>query len=355
MAKYQFTDIERMAIWKAHKGRCAYCGEPTPFKDLHIDHILPESLLNNTDKLEKIKTEYGLGSVFEINSYYNWIPSCSKCNRTKSNKVYSKPGTFYFLEMVAKPKYEEISRIEQSLQKTLKKEGYLTRSEATQVIEEYIKDLIVNNLIMSPATKRRDRWIDEYLSKAYQLITEKVAFSVVENLPNNELFITVVLQATSIALRNHQGEKLEALTNAIINSVLPNAPDESLQLMFLNFIDSFTPCHLIMIDFIDNPTDWCRKNNIIISELMNRFRYNDIGQYMNHFDFLEEILPEIKNNRYIYEQALEDITAKGLLISSDGGQKVSGVGIHILDLHKSAVSLSNTGKQFIDFIVRKLD
>jgi hypothetical protein len=141
MAKYQFSDIERMAIWLAHKGRCAYCGKPIPFKDLHIDHILPESLLNNTDKLEEIKTEYGLGSEFEINSYYNWIPSCSKCNRTKSNKVYSKSGGFHFLEMVAKPKYEEISRIEQSLQKTMKKEVFLTRTEANQVIEEYILPL----------------------------------------------------------------------------------------------------------------------------------------------------------------------------------------------------------------------
>jgi hypothetical protein len=353
MAKYQFSDLERMAIWKAYKGRCAYCGELKPFKDVHIDHILPESLLNNTDQLEEIKTEYGLGSEFEINSHYNWLPSCSKCNRTKSDRVYSKSATFHFLEMVAKPKYEEIRKIEQNLGKTMKKEGFLTRTEATQVIEEYFKDLVVNNLIISPATKRRDQWINEYLSKAVQTIAEKATPSVVENLSNNESFLTVVLQATSIALRNHQKEKLEALRNAIINSVLPNAPDESLQLMFLNFIDNFTPCHLIMMDFIDSPKKWCRKNHITISEAMNRFRYNDIEQ--NNSDILEEIFPEIRNNSYIYEQALEDITAKGLLISSDGGQKVSGVGIHILDLHKSAVSLSNTGKQFIDFIMRELD
>jgi len=355
MAKYQFFDIERMAIWQAHKRRCAYCGELTAFKDLQIDHILPESLLDNSDKLEEIKTEYGLDSEFDINNYYNWLPSCSKCNRTKSDRVYSKSGIFHFLEMVAKPKFKEIRRIENNLEKTMKKEGFLTRTEATQVIEEYIKGLVVNNLIISPATKRRDQWINEYLSKAVQTIAEKATPSVVENLSNNESFLTVVLQATSIALRNHQKEKLEALRNAIINSVLPNAPDESLQLMFLNFIDSFTPCHLIMINFIDNPTDWCIKNNIKVSEIMNKFKYNDIGQYRNHSDFLEEIFPGIKNNSYIYEQALEDITAKGLLISSDGGQKVSGVGIHILDLHKSAVSLSNTGKQFIDFIMRELD
>jgi len=355
--------IQRMAIWLAHKKRCAHCDEPIMrFKDLEIDHALPESLLNNPDELEKIKVEYGLGSEFEINSYDNWVPSCIKCNQRKSNRRLSKQAIFNLLEVVAKPKHERITRIERRLEKIMKKEGFLTCTEADRLIktktiplvEEYIKDL-VNNLILSPATKRSSQWINEYLSKAVQTIAEKATPSVVENLSNNESFLTVVLQATSIALRNHQKEKLEALRNAIINSVLPNAPDESLQLMFLNFIDSFTPCHLIMMDFIDNPREWCRKNNIRISEIMNRFKYNDIGSYRNHSDFLEEIFPGIKNNSYIYEQALEDITAKGLLISSDGGQKVSDVGINILDLHKSAVSLSNTGKQFIDFIMRELD
>jgi len=185
MAKYKFSPIQRMAIWKAYKGKCEYCRELIPFSDLEIDHILPKSLLDNPDELERIKLEYGLGSEFEINSYYNGIPSCKKCNRTKSDRIYSKSATFHFLEMVAKPKYEEIRKIEQNLEKKIKKEGFLTRTEASQVIEEYIKDLVVNNLIISPATKRRDTWIDEYLSKAYQLITEKVGFSVVENLPNN--------------------------------------------------------------------------------------------------------------------------------------------------------------------------
>jgi hypothetical protein len=267
MAKYQFSDIERMAIWKAYKSKCEYCRELIRFSDLEIDHILPESLLDNPDDLEEIKTKYGLGSEFEINSYYNWIPSCSRCNRTKSNKIYSKSGIFHLLEMVAKPKHEEISRIEQSLQKTMKKEGFLTRTEANQVIEEYIKDLIVNNLIMSPATKRRDRWIDEYLSKAYQLITEKVAFSVVENLPNNELFITVVLQATSIALRNHQEEKLEALRNAVVNSVLPSSADDDIKLMFLDLVDELKVSHLRLLRMLYEPDKYSNEETNFLNEL----------------------------------------------------------------------------------------
>jgi hypothetical protein len=130
---------------------------------------------------------------------------------------------------------------------------------------------LISLLAVSPAIKRRDKWVNEQLTEAFRLIAEKVDISTFENLPNNELFLTVVLQGTSIALRNHQKEKLEALKNTIVNSVLPNAPDESLQLIFLNFIDTFTPCHLIMMDFIDNPTDWCIKNNIIADEAMRAY------------------------------------------------------------------------------------
>jgi hypothetical protein len=349
MAKYQFSPIQRMAIWKAHQGKCAYRGELIPFDDLEIDHILPESLLENPDELERIKLEYGLSSDFDINSYYNWLPSCHKCNSTKSDRVYSKSAIFHFLEMVAKPKYEEIRRIEQNLETTMKKKGFLTRTQAIQLIEEHIKDFVINNLILSPATKRRDKWIDEYLSKAVQAIAEKATPSVVENLPNNELFITVVLQATSIALRNHQKEKLEALRNAIINSVLPNAPDESLQLMFLNFIDSFTPCHLIMIDFINDPKDWCIKNNVKVDEFMNHYSYKSEKPYELDI-FLQKISPQIKTKKYLYEQAIEDISTNGLIACPKSTQRPFLVTLSSLDLHKNRIYLSDAGKQFLNYI-----
>jgi 5-methylcytosine-specific restriction endonuclease McrA len=107
MAKYAFTSIQRMAIWKAHKSKCAYCGKIIPFNDLEIDHILPESLLGNSDKLERTKLEYGLDSEFDINSYYNWIPSCKSCNKRKSNRPFSESSARFYIEMVARPRYEK--------------------------------------------------------------------------------------------------------------------------------------------------------------------------------------------------------------------------------------------------------
>jgi hypothetical protein len=66
----------------------------------------------------------------------------------------------------------------------MKKEGFLTHIEAVKLIknetipliEESLKDFVVNNLILSPATKRRDQWINEYLSRAVQTIAEQAAF-----------------------------------------------------------------------------------------------------------------------------------------------------------------------------------
>ncbi len=237
------------------------------------------------------------------------------------------------------------------------KEGFLTRTEATRIIkaesipliEAYIKDFIGNNLILSPATKRRDQWIDDYLLKAIQTITEKATPSVVKNLSNNESFLTVVLQTTSIALRNHQKEKLEALRNAIINSVLPNAPDESLQLMFLNFIDSFTPCHLMIIDFIDNPLCWCIKNNVKVDEYVNNYSFNSNKPYELDL-FLEKIFTQISNIKYIYEQAMEDISANGLIASHQSTQRPFLVKLSSLDLHKNKIRLSDTGKEFLNYI-----
>ncbi len=338
-----------MAIWKAHKSKCVYCEELIPFNDLEIDHILPESLLDNPENLERIKLEYGLASDFDLNNYSNWLPSCSSCNNRKRNRLFSERSTRFYIEIVAKPKYEEIIRIEQNLEKTMKKEGFLTRNEAIPLIEEYIKDFVVNNLILSPATKRRDRWIDEYLSKAVQTIAEKAAPSVVENLSNNESFLTVVLQATSIALRNHQKEKLEALRNAIVNSVLPNAPNESLQLMFINFIDIFTPYHLMIIDFIDNPSCWCIRNNVKLDEFVNNYSYNSNKPYELDL-FLEKIFPQISKIKYLYEQAMEDISANGLIASHQSTQRPFLVKLSSLDLHKNKIFLSDTGKKILTYI-----
>lgn len=87
--KKKFTPFERYAIWKCHEERCWICRIPLSFKELSIDHFIPEKLL--TDKINRVKVleQYDIkDNEFNINGYENLLPSHSFCNGTKSSNVF---------------------------------------------------------------------------------------------------------------------------------------------------------------------------------------------------------------------------------------------------------------------------
>ena len=120
-------------------------------------------------------------------------------------------------------------------------------------------------VITPPLEKRRDAWIIEIFTRLKKL-EEKVEGFKIENLAQNEIFISTLLYATPVAMRTHQKEKLEALRNAVINSALSPSIDENLQWMFLNLIDRYTPLHLHILELLDNPRKYGEKIGIEYSE-----------------------------------------------------------------------------------------
>lgn len=74
-----------------------------------------------------------------------------------------------------------------------------------------------------------------------------------EKLSQNEAFISTLLHAIQAANRSHQKEKLEALCNAVLNSDLPAAPKEDMQLIFINLPDSMTASHIRILLFLADP------------------------------------------------------------------------------------------------------
>jgi hypothetical protein len=84
---------------------------------------------------------------------------------------------------------------------------------------------------------RKNIWVQNIAIAVVELRKNFEEFKA-ENLQRNENFLSAFMYAGEIAIRNHQREKLEALRNAVLNSVMPNAPIEDLQHMFLNFIDA---------------------------------------------------------------------------------------------------------------------
>ncbi len=55
---------------------------------MHVDHIIPEHLMDDPERLESVLVAFGLSKGFELNSYENWLPSCGHCNLAKRGEVF---------------------------------------------------------------------------------------------------------------------------------------------------------------------------------------------------------------------------------------------------------------------------
>ena len=191
---------------------------------------------------------------------------------------------------------------------------------------------LFSSIITPPLSKRRDEWIIE-IAEGLKLLEKRVNNFNLEDLSQNDSFITVLLHATQMAIRNHKEEKLKALRNCVLNSGIPNPIDEDLQIMFLNFIDTFTSWHLVLLRFFKNPREWGRKNNI---EYPN-WSMGGVGTVV------EFTFPELKNNREFYDQITKDLFNNGLLNGYNLHVTVTGGGMF-------NALCTNQGIQFLKYI-----
>jgi 5-methylcytosine-specific restriction endonuclease McrA len=122
MSKTTFDNITRTAIWRAYKNICFYCSQTLDWGDLHIDHIIPESLLQKNEEFEKIKQDLELDDNFNLNELYNLVPSHSKCNHRKSDDIFSKTTTLFYLSITNKSESKikiEIEKLKRNKNKGL--------------------------------------------------------------------------------------------------------------------------------------------------------------------------------------------------------------------------------------------
>jgi len=186
------------------------------------------------------------------------------------------------------------------------------------------------SILQAPYQKRMVEFIESIADGLEQLRNE-VAGLKKDQLSTNELFITTAQHAVRIAGISHQEEKRAALRNVVLNSALPNAPDEDLQAMFLNLVDGFTPKHLNILNFFGNPyaivdqTAYPPNKGVVPTKL------------------LEDSIQAVKDYADFYEQILNDLATRGLI-----NRNALNRTIPLGDIPK--VCLTTLGRQFLEFI-----
>jgi hypothetical protein len=161
-------------------------------------------------------------------------------------------------------------------------------------------------IVAPPLEKRRDEWILE-IYKMLKKVEKQVKGFKIEKLAQDEEFISTLLYATQVAMRTHQKERLKALRNIVVNSSLGITAPENFQIVFMNIIDRYSPLHLHILFFIENPGS--------CTSLYQGIKNDD-------FLFAEDLktafkirFPELHCIDEYYDQIIHDLTSDGLIRS----------------------------------------
>jgi hypothetical protein len=187
-----------------------------------------------------------------------------------------------------------------------------------------------NTIIAPPLEKRRQKWMEDVAEAVRELEGRGIK---AEDLKQNESFVSTFMQASLAAMRNHEQEKIDALRNAVLNAALPCAPDESMQQIFLGWVERMTVWHLRILAFLDNPPLWFKNQN----QQFPDFSLASLNK------ILIQAYPELANKREFYDLIAKDLWNNGLL-NTDG---LHGM---MSDQGLKGRRTSEIGKKFLGFI-----
>ncbi len=186
-------------------------------------------------------------------------------------------------------------------------------------------------LVTPPLEKRRNEWMIE-LGEKLKHLEQKEELDLNE-LSNNDIFIDVVLQATQLALRTSEKEKIEYFKNAILNTAVNENPQITEIQIFLNFISTFTVWHIKILKLFDNPEEWFNKNGKSLPNYMAAGLSN----------VLEEAYPELSRKRELYDLIWDDLSRASLHKTSGLHTTMTGSGLLV-------PRTTTFGKEFLKFI-----
>ncbi len=177
--------------------------------------------------------------------------------------------------------------------------------------------------------RRMTAWLEDLAEAVDELQQQGTA--TLEDLVDDDVFLDAVALATRAAQATHQQEKLEALRNAVLHSVGPDAPDVDEQARFFRYVADFTPSHLRLLLFLDDPGTFYDAAGVARPDV-----------YMGGRSYLLDQLAEFSAGRDWYDMLHSDLTASGL---TNGTLHAVQTGASLWQSATSAL-----GKRFLAFV-----
>lgn len=179
-------------------------------------------------------------------------------------------------------------------------------------------------VIGPPLTRRRDEWLQS-IAEGLKALEAKVEGFRLESLGTNDVFVTATMQASQIAIRNHDRKKLDALRNAVLNAALVPPPEEEALAVLLNFIDIATSWHLKVLEFYCSPQSYLNEYGI---KLYTGDRFSS---------YVSTVFPELREHEAFRLQIERDLLHYGLVFHEGEwySRRITATGERVLALTRS--------------------
>ena len=189
-------------------------------------------------------------------------------------------------------------------------------------------------MLVEPKYVKRERIWVQAVADDMQRLTDRVETIEVEQLAENDRFVTTMMQATEVALRTYEEEKLDVLRHACIHSALATEEfAEQYERAFVRYIDELSPLHLQVLAYLADPYGWFDRHAIEKQHFMAAPRLAAFAL----------ALPELHADEELRELVLRELAQRGL---ADTGM-LSGI------VSENAVYtpvVSEHGRRFLAFI-----
>jgi hypothetical protein len=176
---------------------------------------------------------------------------------------------------------------------------------------------ILSLILAAPVVRRRDEWIVEVASAVDDILNWKEGFTL-ENLQQNEQFISTLIVATRIATSTHHREKRRMLRNILVKIGTSCNIDEDLQFVYLRLVDDLSPTDVKILEFF-----W-RGNSRIVAINGGMMPLGNKRQ-----EFVDELLPELRGKSHV-DQIIQDLRSRGLCTAQD---ITAGMGSQVMTNH----------------------
>lgn len=190
-------------------------------------------------------------------------------------------------------------------------------------------------VIEPPFQQRSIAWMNTIAEKCMEYEKKFVEFKP-ENLVINETFQSAFAASARIAVQSHQKEKLEALYNALLNTIVMKDLEENFKLLFFSYIESMTILHMDIIKFFRQ----LREGEGALDKM-----------YVPYFElYKKERALDINLDEILFTSICKDLENKGLLlrgkkIDAGGGLRKSPTG------HFQWIRHTELGEHFYKFII----